>query len=81
MDFEFLKQYFLWELVFFVVGVALLLIGYGIYKLVKKGKPKVSKNDEEFLRRIEKVLDIEKRDDGIYVYGDVVVQNPKEKLK
>ena len=76
MDFEFLKQYFLWDLTFFVVGVALLLVGYGIYKLVKK-KPKVGKSDEEFLRRIEKVLDIEKRDDGIYVHGDVVSQAPR----
>ena len=35
MDFEFLKQYFLWELAFFAMGVVLVFIGWAIWKLVK----------------------------------------------
>lgn len=76
MDFEFLKQYFLWELAFFAVGVALVFIGWAVWKLVKshkEGKPRKSR----FLRRIEKALDIEKVEDGIMVYGDVII-NPKK---
>lgn len=76
MDFEFLKQYFLWELAFFAVSVALVFIGWAVWKLVKshKGdKPRKSR----FLRRIEKALDIEKVKDGIMVYGDVII-NPKK---
>lgn len=76
MSFEFLKQYFLWELAFFAVGVVLVFIGWAIWKLVKshkEDKPRKSR----FLRRIEKALDIEKVEDGITVYGDVII-NPKK---
>ena len=76
MDLEFLKQYLLWELAFFAVGVALVFIGWAVWKLVKyhkEDKPRKSR----FLRRIEKALDIEKVEDGIMVYGDVII-NPKK---
>jgi len=79
MDFEFLKQYFLWDLVIFACLVALVLLGWGIYKLIKRKKFSKSLNvkDEEFLHRVEKVLDIKKTDEGIVVHGDVIV-NPKK---
>lgn len=76
MDFEFLKQYFLWELAFFAAGVALVFIGWAVWKLVKshkEDKPRKSR----FLRRIEKALDIEKKDDGIYVHGDLACVDKK----
>ena len=75
MSFEFLKQYFLWELAFFAVGVALVFLGWAIWKLVKSNKEDKPRKSR-FLRRIEKALDIEKVEDGIMVYGDVII-NPK----
>jgi len=80
MDFEFLKQYFLWDLVIFICLVTLVLLGWGVYKLIRRknfSKKIRNSKDEELLHRIEQVLDIKKVEDGIMVYGDVII-NPKK---
>lgn len=80
MDFEFLKQYFLWDLVIFVCLVTLVLLGWGVYKLIRRknlSKKIRNSKDEELLHRIEQVLDIKKVEDGIMVYGDVIINSKK----
>lgn len=73
MSIEFLKQSLFWDFAFFFAGVALVLIGWCIWKIIERSKGGKSR----FLRRIEKALDIEKKDDGIYVHGDLACVDKK----